>query len=265
MPLTLHSLPNLKFLVKIDLEGMSRAPRLGRNPWDGYFRGCALQYANLAQICYADPVFADALRLANQRSIVTPQNLMNLFVLIKFYLPAIPHGHIVEYGSYKGGSAMFMAAIAKALLPGVRVFAFDTFVGMPTTDRDIELHRSGDFADASLAEIGAAAAAAGLDNLAFIQGTFEQTAAKALQTIGPVALTHIDCDIRSAICCAYDATKPHMVPGSYIAFDDPLVSSCLGAFEAVEELLIRRDGLHAEQVSPHLVFRFPPLPSGSAE
>ncbi|MGC8908947.1 MAG: hypothetical protein ACP5M0_16110 [Desulfomonilaceae bacterium] len=42
-------------------------------------------------------------------------------------------------------------------------------------------------------------------------------------------------------------------------FDDPLYGSCLGAFEAVEELVIRNDGLHAEQAFPHLVYRYSPL------
>jgi hypothetical protein len=46
-----------------------------------------------------------------------------------------------------------------------------------------------------------------------------------------------------------------MMPGGYIAFDDACFSSCLGATEAVEEFLIRRDGLHAEQIYPHFVFR----------
>jgi hypothetical protein len=46
-----------------------------------------------------------------------------------------------------------------------------------------------------------------------------------------------------------------MVPGGYIMLDDPLYSSCIGAFEAVEDVMIRRDGLHAEQVFPHLIFR----------
>jgi len=47
MPASLPTYPNLQFQVKIDLEGMARGPRLGRNAWDGYFRGCALQYAKL--------------------------------------------------------------------------------------------------------------------------------------------------------------------------------------------------------------------------
>jgi hypothetical protein len=46
-----------------------------------------------------------------------------------------------------------------------------------------------------------------------------------------------------------------MVPGGYLVFDDATVSSCLGATEAVEQILIRRDGLSSEQIFPHFVFR----------
>jgi hypothetical protein len=46
-----------------------------------------------------------------------------------------------------------------------------------------------------------------------------------------------------------------MIPGGYLVFDDATVSSCLGATEAVEDLLIRRDGLNSEQIFPHFVFR----------
>ena len=53
-----------------------------------------------------------------------------------------------------------------------------------------------------------------------------------------------------------------MVPGGYLAFDDATVSSCLGATEAVESLLIRRDGLNAEQIWPHFVFRAPSADPG---
>lgn len=46
-----------------------------------------------------------------------------------------------------------------------------------------------------------------------------------------------------------------MVQGGYIVLDDALYSSCLGATEVVEELMIRRDGLPSEQVYPRDVFR----------
>ena len=91
------------------------------------------------------------------------------------------------------------------------------------------------------------AAAHGLDNLEFIDGRFEQTAEPALDRCGPVALAHIDSDVYSAIVAAYDAVKPHMVTGGYYVFDDATVASCLAETEAVEELVVRRDGMHAEK------------------
>ena len=50
-----------------------------------------------------------------------------------------------------------------------------------------------------------------------------------------------------------------MAPATHVVFDDPLHGSCLGAFDAVQELMIRELDLTAEQVYPHLVFRCPPL------
>jgi hypothetical protein len=46
-----------------------------------------------------------------------------------------------------------------------------------------------------------------------------------------------------------------MVKGGYVVFDDATVSSCMGATEIVEDLLIRRDGLNSEQIWPDFVFR----------
>jgi hypothetical protein len=48
-----------------------------------------------------------------------------------------------------------------------------------------------------------------------------------------------------------------MVSDDYWMFDDPIVSDCLGAAEAMEDLLIRRDGVNSEQVFPHYVYRRP--------
>ncbi len=45
-----------------------------------------------------------------------------------------------------------------------------------------------------------------------------------------------------------------MVQGGYIIFDDANVSSCIGATEAVEEI-IQRDCMYSEQIWPHYVFR----------
>lgn len=246
---------------KHDLRAIDRKPRKGRNLFDGYTRGCGLQFGNLPQLCMNDPDFQLARALSDGRTIIEPVNLMNLFLLIKFYLPKLQHGHIVEFGSYKGGGAIFMAALAKKFLKDVNVWAFDTFSGMPPTDPSIDAHHAGDFKEVSLPSLRNYVRECGLTNLNLVQGSFEQTLPITLPQIGPIALAHIDCDIHSALQCAYDGVKPSMVSGGYVVLDDPLTSSCIGALEAMEDSIIQRDGLHAEQAFPHMVFRYPPLPS----
>jgi len=229
----------------------------GRNPYDGYQRGLGLAIPEVADKLKMDLELQDALQLSDGRTIVTENNLMNIFMLLKLFAPRLPFGNIVEFGSFRGGSAIFMALLAQKFLPNAQVLAFDTFSGMPTTDKSIDLHNAGDFREVDLAELRQYVENIGLRNLHFVQGKFEDTASHALKELQRVALCHIDCDIRSAIQSAYDTTRPYMVPGGYWVFDDPLQPTCLGATEAVEDLLIKRDSLNAEQVWPHLVFREP--------
>lgn len=231
--------------------------RSGRSLHDGYQRGIAIAFRNLGAKVEQDEDFRRARDLAGNRTIVNPANLWNIFLILKFYIPQLAAGHIVEFGSYKGGSAIFMSALAQSFMPDTEVFAFDTFAGMPVTDRHVDYHSAGDFGDVDLAELRRYAETEGLQNLHFIQGQFEDTARSALIEVGRISLCHIDCDLRAAIECAYESAKPYMVPGGYWIFDDPLVATCLGATEAVEDLLIRRDGLNSEQICPHYVFREP--------
>ncbi len=164
----------------------------------------------------------------------------------------------MEFGAFRGGNALFMARVVKALYPGIKVFAFDTFSGMPKTDSSVDAHSEGSFGNVDLAELRALAAQAGLDNIEFVPGLFEETAHSALERrIGKVALAHFDCGIYSAVKYSYDVVKPFMLPRGYIVFDDATVSSCIGATQAAEELVIRRDGLNSEQIYPHFVFRAP--------
>jgi predicted O-methyltransferase YrrM len=231
--------------------------RKGRSVQEGYQRGWGLEFGELAARVAEDLDYRAALSAAEGRTMVAPPRLMNLFLILKFFAPALPPGHIVEYGSYRGGSALFMATIAARLLPGTRVLALDTYAGMPATDAAIDAHRPGDFADAGLDALRERGRALGLVNVDFIKGAFADTAPGTLRAAGAVRLAHIDCDIHDSVACAYDATVPFMVPGGYLVFDDSTTSSCLGATEVVEEIVVRRDGLLSEQIYPHHVFRAP--------
>ena len=238
-----------------EIMHISRDMRNNRSIYDGYVRGWGIQFGELKNRVRQDPLYQQALGLARGRTIITEENRINLFLLAKFYLGKIPSGHIVEFGSYKGGNAIFLAYIVNKLYPGVKVYALDTFAGMPQTDSKIDAHKEGDFSDVDLNELRSYVAKKGITNLHFVKGLFHDTAPNVLKDVKQVALAHIDCDIYSAVAYSYDVVKEYMVPGGYIVFDDATVSSCLGATDAVETLVIRRDGLSSEQIYPQYVFR----------
>jgi hypothetical protein len=243
-----------------EFTDVSRANRHGRNPFEGYQRGSGLKFRGLADKIRAEQDFQEAFALAQSRSIVGGMRLLNIYLLIRFYMPRLEHGHIIEFGAYRAGSAMMMAHLAKRYLPGVQVYALDTYAGMPVTDKEIDGHNLGDFADTNYEEILVAKAAAGLDNLHLVRGLFSDTTPGVLAECKTIALAHIDCDIYHPACQAWQSVKPVMVPGGYVVFDDATEASCLGATEAVEDI-IYQENLRSEQIDPHFVFRYPPLPS----
>ena len=232
---------------------------LGRNVLDGAFRSWGLEFGCLKELVFSDPLYQEAERLVQGRTLIPRPKLANLYLLIRCFLPKLQQSNIIEFGSYRGGSAVFMGFVARSLGMSLQVCGLDTFSGMPQVDARIDLHGAGDFGDADIEEIREFVTRAGLNNVHFVSGLFQDAAEELLNRIGPIALAHIDCDIESAVRYAYDVVKPFMVPGGYIVFDDPLQGSCMGALQAVEDCVVRRDGLHAEQAYPHLVYRYPPL------
>lgn len=241
------------YLPKMD--GLIRGIRKGRNVYEGYQRGWGLQYGNLRQKILDDPLYKEALAVAWDRTIMSEENRMNIFLLLRFFLDKIPFGHIVEYGTYRGGNAIFMAYVAQKLHPGMKVFALDSFEGMPQTDKNVDAHNAGNFSDTDLDELQARVDELKLDNMVLVKGLFEATNDSVMAKAEKVSFAHIDCDIASAVKYSYEGVRPFMVDGGYIVFDDAAVSSCIGATEVVEDLLIRRDGLNSEQIWPHFVFR----------
>lgn len=232
--------------------------RSGRNIRDGYQRGWGLMAGGLMPKVFHDPAYARSLKLAEGRTIQDDCCRMNLFLIMKFFLPKLAGGgNIIEFGSYRGGSAIFMASVCRELGLDCSVYALDTFTGMPATNDGVDLHRAGDFEDSAYEDLTGFTRRRGLENLTFVKGLFQETAPEVVRQGGPFSLVHIDCDIYDSVAYAYEVVKPHMTPGGYIIFDDCHSATCLGATEAAEELLIRRDVLHAEQVWPHWVFRAP--------
>lgn len=224
--------------------------RLGREPVEGYRRGWGLEYGNVSTLIEAEPLWRSCLSRTRVPTLITNAKRKNLYLLLTRYLPRLASRDVIEFGAYQGGNAIFMALVMRAVDPAAKVYALDTFEGMPETDKTRDAHTAGDFALANLHRLNSERARLGLENLVVVQGLFQDTFPAMGGNYG---LAHIDCDIYSGVKYAQDAVWPKMAPGGYVVYDDASMPSCLGATEAVEELI--QTGRHTEQVWPHFVFR----------
>jgi predicted O-methyltransferase YrrM len=224
--------------------------RRGREPREGYKRGWGLQFGDFAAMVDQEELFATSMTASAIRPLAMPMKLKNLYLVMTRYLPQLDSQNIIEFGAYQGGTALFMALVMREIAPAAKVYALDTFEGMPGVDASRDAHSRGDFADTSLDRLQAERDRLGLTNLVLVKGLFQDTFPTITDAFG---LAHIDCDIYSGVKYAQEAVWPRMCRGGYVAYDDADFASCLGAMEAVEELI--QTGKHSEQSWPHFVFR----------
>lgn len=146
---------------------------------------------------------------------------------------ALSHGEFWECGVYRGGTAHLLADVAHSVMtPPKFLRLFDTWAGMPAPDPARDVHKIGDFGDASLNDVKAL-----LDPYApyviyhpgVIPDTFVGTSASK------IALAHIDVDIYQSVldCCTW--IYPGLVHGGFMVFDDYGFSTTPGCREAVDE------------------------------
>ena len=224
----------------------------GRSLREGADRAMSIEYGGAFRDIWRDPLFRKAHARSRGRSIVGIRRKMNLYLLLRFYLPALSSRNVIELGTWKGGNLLFMGTILKEVDPAAKVYGLDTFSGMPETNENVDLHGVGDFDDVHMDDIREAAEAAKLDNILLVKGDVRQTLPEVCDRAA-LGLAHIDLDIYEPIRFAQFELMKRMVPGGYVIFDDALTSSCPGATIAVEELI--RSGKSSEQIFPHFVFR----------
>ncbi|HEX3808673.1 MAG TPA: TylF/MycF/NovP-related O-methyltransferase [Rhizomicrobium sp.] len=236
---------------------MARVMDRGCCPYDGYQRGTGLAHGDLAEQIWNDPLFRKALANARTyavRTMCTEARLMNLFLLIKFFMKDLASQNIIEYGTFRGGSALFMATLLKELYPSAKVYALDTFEGMPEGNAGLDLPPPDDFADTNLNVIRFTAEQMGLDNVEFVKGLIQDTSPDVYAKAGSFGLAHIDVVLYSAVIYAQESVWDVMAPGGYLVYDDATEPTCPGATRAVEEMITKRS-ISLEQVYPHMVLR----------
>jgi predicted O-methyltransferase YrrM len=166
---------------------------------------------------------------------------------------ALP-GDVVECGSWRGGSAMFMADVLRAAGVDKRVLACDSFEGFDLDELHAERAAGATtelddaFASTSLKYVEAKIAQRVLQGLVIpVRGYFEATLPKLR---GPFSLVVIDCDLGRSATFAAATLWPRLVGGGLIVFDDYAnerafrgMRGAVDAFIASHQLEIAEHGL----------------------
>jgi len=154
-------------------------------------------------------------------SLVSPQNVSFMLNIAE----KTPEGIFVEVGVYKGGTAYFLAELAKKR--GNELWLFDTFEGMPESTPEIDIHSIGDFADCSYEAVKKL-----IPDAKIFKGFFPDTL-PLHDIIPPIAFAHIDCDQYESIKNCILFLTPLMAYGGIMYFDD---YGCLdGATKAIDK------------------------------
>jgi O-methyltransferase len=138
-------------------------------------------------------------------------------------------GNVAEIGVYKGGTARLISKVFAETDKTVHLF--DTFTGMPPTDKNKDLHREGDFPDVLLDDVKKFLK--DCDNIRLWPGIFPDTASPIMNM--RFCFVHIDADIYKSVmdCCRF--FYPRMKTGGTMIFDDYGFATCPGAKAAVDE------------------------------
>jgi O-methyltransferase len=220
-------------------EKRPRDPDLWARPVRKYRKGKGMmEYRPDAEFfALADPVvLPERTLLGYDRLYVFWQAIRNL--------AGVP-GSAVEVGTYRGGSALFIAGAFRALHgTDVRLDVFDTFEGHPAaalSDQDT-YHReqTGLFQKTTYDDVK--------DYLSPFPDVHVH-AGDVLVTLPdlperPYSLVHVDTDLYLPTKACLDYFGPRLSPGGVIVVDDYSSPNCPGVRDAAVEYLAGRHGYH---------------------
>lgn len=135
-----------------------------------------------------------------------------------YYARRAPAGAIVEVGVWRGGSALALSTLDRAL------FLYDTFEGIPYQGALDTGNPVGKFGDTS-----AEAVQALIPQATVIKGLFPDS----LIDMPPVGFVHADADQYDSTKAILEHMPARMVPGGLILLDDFGVEDCQGCTQAV--------------------------------
>ena len=146
---------------------------------------------------------------------------------------------VAEVGTFRGGSAWFLAAALRNYSCNPPIHVFDTFTGHPNI---IDPTRDGPHVEKLFADTSAEAVQLYLSEFPKIEmhvGAFADTCGTIANN--KFALVHIDVDLFRSTVQALAFFWPRMVPNGVIIIDDYGFSSCVGLKEAVDQFVMDQD------------------------
>lgn len=166
------------------------------------------------------------------------------------------HGEIVECGSWRGGSAMFMADLMRRHGVAKRIFACDSYEGFELDElRDERAagwteERDDAFASTSLKYVEAKLRERGLQGVVVpVKGYFQETLASLH---GPFSLVLIDCDLSRSARFAAETLWERVTPGGVVLFDDYDTGA---SFRGIRPVVERFVADHTAEIPEHGLMR----------
>jgi predicted SAM-dependent methyltransferase len=210
-----------------------------------------LSVGQLPRTLPADAEFRELFTVVRAYTMLSVERLFSLYTLAKEVCRRDLPGQFVECGVAGGGASALLAAVAaRHSSRPRRVYACDTFQGMPVPGPD-DFHE-GQLAEAVGWSTGTCAAPVesllevcrkvGLERLVEpVRGLFAETLPVARERIGPIALLHADGDWYDSTRDVLNNLYDQVVDGGYLQIDD--YGFWEGCRRAVEDFQTQR-GVH---------------------
>jgi O-methyltransferase len=174
-----------------------------------------------------DSNFERLYEIIKPRTLVTKDRCFTIYQWARY--ASRLEGDFAEVGVYRGGTAYMTAA----LCPGRSFYLFDTFSGMPKTDKSVDYHNQGEFSDTSLD--GVRNFLKEYCNISLQQGFFPEST--RLLPDSKFSYVHVDVDIYQSTLDCLKYFYPRLTRGGVMIFDDYEWKHCDGVKKAIDEFL----------------------------
>jgi predicted O-methyltransferase YrrM len=167
-------------------------------------------------------------------------------------------GDILELGTYKGGNAIMLAHFLKKIGSKKRVYACDTFSGLPYEDKfSSTKNAKGMCSDTDYESVKKKIQEYNVDDkIILIKGLFEETLQKELAD-HKFSLVFEDCDLYDASKFCLNFIYPNIVQDGIMAFDNYEVENpnnpAWGETKAVDEFCYDKNITVKLEPIPHII------------